>query len=183
MRIAGIDEVGRGPLAGPVVVAAVVFEEGYENPEIKDSKKLSAKKREKLVSCIQSDALEWAIVAIGPEEIDAINIRAATRLAMSRAAARVQADLLLIDGNMSIDSDIPQRTVVGGDALHVEISAASIIAKVFRDDLMAKFGKIYPGYGFEKHAGYGTKAHLEAIRTLGPCPLHRRTYKGVSEYC
>lgn len=182
MRIAGIDEVGRGPLAGPVVAAAVVFEEGYRNPEIKDSKQLSRKKREELVPRIKADAVQWAIIAVGPRRIDRINIREATRLAMSLAAKRVHADLLLIDGNMGIDSETPQRTVIKGDALHVEISAASILAKVYRDNLMQVLDQRYPGYGFAVHAGYATEAHREAIRRAGPCRIHRRSFQGVKEY-
>ena len=182
MLIAGIDEVGRGPLAGPVVAAAVIFKDGYENPEIKDSKKLSPKKREELARCIYQDAYQWAIAAVSPQDIDRINIREATRLAMAKAAAQVQADLLLIDGNVGIETNVHQRTVIKGDALYVQISAASIIAKVYRDDLMRRFDAKYPGYGFAQHAGYGTAAHLQAIKDLGPSPIHRSTFKGVCEY-
>jgi len=179
MRIAGIDEVGRGPLAGPVVAAAVIFPPDYKNPEIKDSKKLLAKKREILVEQIYQDALAWAIAAVSPQDIDRINIREATRLAMAKAAEQVQADLLLIDGNVAIESSIPQQTIIKGDAKYVEISAASIIAKVYRDKLMQRFDLKYPGYDFTKNAGYGTASHLAALKTLGPSPIHRRTFRGV----
>jgi len=182
MRIAGIDEVGRGPLAGPVVAAAVVFEEGYSNPEIKDSKQLSKKKREQLVERIRGDALQWSVAAVGARRIDRLNIREATRLAMRLAAERVHADLLLIDGNMLIDSPLPQRAIVKGDCLRVEISAASIIAKVYRDNLMCLLDERYPGYGFAEHAGYGTEAHRAAIAALGPCRIHRRCFQGVREH-
>ena len=180
--IGGIDEVGRGPLAGPVVAAAVVFNQGYFNPEIKDSKKLSAKKREYLVEVIKAKAVSWAIVAVGPRRIEQINILQATKLAMSLAAARVKADLFLVDGIVRIDSCVTQQTVIGGDNTHVEISAASIIAKVWRDKLMVKLAGKYPGYGFEKHVGYGTKAHCAAIAALGPCRIHRLSFGGVKEF-
>lgn len=182
MLIAGVDEVGRGPLAGPVVAAAVVFEEGYCNPVIKDSKKLSAKKREYLIDVIKRDAHDWAIVSIGARRIDQGNILKASLHAMSLAVQRVRADFLLIDGPYTIDSPIEQLAVIGGDALHVEISAASILAKVWRDQLMAKLGKKYPGYGLEKHMGYPTSAHRTAIQLLGPSRIHRKTFRGVREY-
>ena len=123
MLVAGVDEVGRGPLAGPVVAAAVVFEAGYSNKQIKDSKKLSAKSRELLVEVIKNDCLDWAVVAVGHRRIDNLNIREASKLAMSLAAKRIKADLLLIDGNMPLNTKLKQETVVGGDSLHVEISA------------------------------------------------------------
>lgn len=179
MRIAGVDEVGRGPLAGPVVAAVVVFESGYSNPEIKDSKQLSKRKREQLVDIIKRDALAWSIVSVGSKRIDKINILQASRLAMSLALRRVKADQALIDGNVRIEADIPQETIVGGDALRVEIGAASIIAKVYRDKLMEVLDKKYPGYDLAKHAGYPTKAHKAAISKLGPARIHRRSFRGV----
>lgn len=182
MRIAGVDEVGRGPLAGPVVAAAVVFPSGHVDPRIRDSKQLSAKMRETLVEEIKRTALAWAIVSVGQARIEQLNIREASRLAMSLAVARIDADLVLVDGNVPIVTTIPQRTVVKGDQLHVEISAASILAKVFRDDLMCRLDTKYPGYGFANHAGYGTEAHRHAIATLGPSPIHRRTFRGVKEF-
>lgn len=180
--VAGLDEAGRGPLAGPVVAAAVVFPAGYSNPDIKDSKKLSAKRREKLVSAIKRDALSWAVVAVGHRRIDKINILQASRLAMSLAAKRVRTDYLLIDGNQLIESPLPQEAIVHGDALCVEISAASILAKVWRDGLMERLEVKYPGYGFARHAGYPTSSHRQAIADLGPSRVHRRTFRGVSEY-
>lgn len=182
MLIAGVDEVGRGPLAGPVVAAAVVFKEGYCNPEIKDSKKLSAKKRESLIEIIKRDACDWAIVSVGSKRIDQINILKASLLAMSLAVSKVQADYLLIDGPYTIDSPLGQQAVIGGDALHVEIAAASILAKVWRDKLMVKLGHKYPGYGLEKHMGYPTSSHRAAVQLLGPSPIHRASFRGVKEY-
>ncbi len=182
MRIAGVDEVGRGPLAGPVVAAAAVFEEGYSNPAIKDSKKLSARARENLIEIIKRDALSWAIVAVGHHRIDEINIREASRLAMKLAVERVEADFVLVDGNVPIDIALPQRTVIKGDALHVEISAASILAKVWRDNCMKVLEAKYPGFGLAGHAGYPTEKHRAAIKELGPSPIHRKTFAGVKEY-
>jgi len=182
MLIAGVDEVGRGPLAGPVVAAVAVFRKGYFNPDIRDSKQLSAQRREELIEVIKADAKQWAIVAVGHRRIETLNIREASSLAMSLAVSRVKADLILVDGNVPISSTICQRTVVRGDALHVEISAASILAKVFRDALMVVLDKKYPGYEFSQHAGYATEVHRKAIAALGPCPVHRRTFQGVKEY-
>jgi ribonuclease HII len=179
MRVCGVDEAGRGPLAGPVVAAAVVFHEDFCDPRIRDSKALSTQQREKLFDYIKETALSWSIIAVGPRRIDQLNILQATKLAMKLAVARIEADLVLVDGNQSIVSAIPQRTVVGGDRLHVQISAASILAKVWRDRLMEELSVRYPGYGFEKHSGYPTPAHKAAIRALGPCRIHRRTFAGV----
>lgn len=180
--IAGVDEVGRGPLAGPVVAAVAVFEEGYKNKEIKDSKKLSQKKREQLIPVIKRDAVSWAIMPLRAQVVDEINIREATKLAMSLAVSRIEADLVLVDGNMSINTDIDQLTVVKGDSKHVEIAAASILAKVYRDNYMKLLERIYPDYGFSKHAGYPTKMHREVIAEIGPSPVHRKTFKGVKEH-
>ena len=182
MRIAGVDEVGRGPLAGPVVAAACVFEQGYINSEIKDSKQLSPRKREQLVEVIKANCLEWAIVAVGPRRIERLNIREASRLAMSLALERVSADLALIDGNVAIVSKIPQQTIIGGDRLRLEISAASILAKVWRDKLMQVLDLKYPGFGLGDHAGYPTASHRQAISLLGPSRIHRKTFRGVKEY-
>jgi ribonuclease HII len=179
MLICGVDEAGRGPLAGPVVAAAAVFDESFEDPRIKDSKALSAQQRERLFDYITSTACSWSVVAVGPRRIEALNILQATKLAMRLAVHRVEADLVLIDGNQPIQCSLPQRTVVGGDALHVQISAASIIAKVWRDRLMRKLGERYPGYGLEKHSGYPTAAHRRALLELGPSRAHRRTFAGV----
>jgi ribonuclease HII len=180
MRICGVDEAGRGPLAGPVVAAAVVYDESYENADIRDSKVMSAKQRNALFEHIKETAFAWSIIAVGPRRIEEINILQATKLAMRLAVARVEADLVLIDGNQRIDCRLPQRTVVGGDRLHVQISAASILAKVWRDRLMETLGARYPGYGFEKHAGYPTPSHKRAIVELGPCRVHRKTFAGVA---
>jgi ribonuclease HII len=179
MLICGVDEAGRGPLAGPVVAAAAVFDEGFQNSEIQDSKKLSAKQRDRLFDYITTNAVSWSIIAVGPRRIEELNILQATKLAMKLAVERIKADLVLIDGNQPIVCALPQRTVVGGDRLHVQISAASILAKVWRDRLMETLGAKYPGYGFEKHAGYPTPSHKKAIVELGPCRVHRKTFAGV----
>lgn len=180
MLICGVDEAGRGPLAGPVVAAAAVFEDGFQNSAIKDSKLMSAKQRAALFEYIQKTARAWSIVAVGPRRIEELNILQATRLAMKLAVERVEADLVLVDGNQPISCRFAQRTVVGGDRLHVQISAASILAKVWRDRLMGVLGERYPGYGFEKHAGYPTPSHKKAIIELGPCRVHRKTFAGVA---
>jgi len=179
MLICGVDEAGRGPLAGPVVAAAAVFPEEYQNSQIQDSKALTAKQRDALFEHIKETASSWAIIAVGPRRIESLNILQATKLAMKLAVERIQADLVLIDGNQPIVCTLPQKTVVGGDRLHVQISAASILAKVYRDRLMETLGAKYPGYGLEKHAGYPTPAHKRAIVELGPCRVHRRTFAGV----
>jgi ribonuclease HII len=179
MRICGVDEAGRGPLAGPVVAAAAVFHDDFAHPQIRDSKAISAQQREKLFDYIIAHALGWSIIAVGARRIDKINILQATRLAMKLAVARVEADLVLVDGNQRIECRFPQKTVVGGDRLHVQISAASILAKVWRDRLMTQLAERYPGYGLEKHAGYPTPAHKAAIIRLGPSRIHRRTFAGV----
>jgi len=140
------------------------------------------KKRELLISEIKLEAVDWAIVAVGPKYVDSINIREASKLAMSLAVKNIHADFVLIDGNMEIDTDIAQQTVVKGDSKHVEISAASILAKVWRDNEMKELDKLFPGYGLEKHAGYPTKAHKQAIKLIGPSPIHRRTFGGVREF-
>jgi ribonuclease HII len=179
--IAGVDEAGRGPLAGPVVAAAVVLPEGYSNDAIQDSKKLSKRKRDILYEVIKRDALSWAIVSVGHHRIEKHNILRASLLAMELAAKRVEADLILVDGNQRIRTDREQQTVIGGDALHVQISAASILAKVWRDQLMERLDNRYPGYDLAKHSGYPTAAHRAAIARLGICPVHRRGFNGVSD--
>lgn len=182
LRIAGVDEAGRGPLAGPVVAAAVVFAPGYENRLIQDSKKLTAKKRDMLFEEIKRDALEWAIVSVGHHRIEQHNILHASLLGMSLALRRISADKVLVDGNKKIPTAVPQETVIGGDALHVQISAASILAKVWRDRLMQRLDGIYPGYGFSAHSGYPTRTHRDAIASQGPSPVHRRSFRGVVEH-
>lgn len=181
-RLCGIDEAGRGPLAGPVVAAAVIFPLGYCNAEIRDSKQLSRSKRDKLAEVIKRDALQWSVVAVGHVRIANLNIREATRVAMRLALNRVESDAVLIDGNVEIVTDVPQRTVVKGDQLHIQISAASILAKTYRDALMQTLDTKYPGYGLGGHAGYPTKAHRAAIQHLGPSRVHRVTFAGVKEF-
>lgn len=176
--ICGVDEAGRGPLAGPVCAAAVILPEGTEIPGLTDSKKLSDKKRRELFPLIQEKAIAYGIGMASQQEIDEINILQATFLAMKRALAQlsVQPDFALIDGNRETDFGLPVRTVVKGDSLSANIAAASILAKVTRDDLMVEMAKTYPQYGFDVHKGYGTKAHYAALREFGPCDIHRMTF-------
>ena len=176
--ICGIDEAGRGPLAGPVCAAAVILPEGLEIPGLNDSKKLTDKKRRELFPIIEEQALAYGIGWASQEEIDDINILQATFLAMSRAVEQlnIRPDLALVDGNRAPTLDLPVETVVKGDSLSASIAAASMLAKVSRDDVMLRMAEEYPGYGFEVHKGYGTKAHYEALRTFGPSPIHRRTF-------
>ena len=176
--ICGIDEAGRGPLAGPVCAAAVILPEGLEIPGLNDSKKLTDKKRRELFPIIEEQALAYGIGWASQEEIDDINILQATFLAMSRAVEQlnIRPDLALVDGNRAPTLDLPVETVVKGDSLSASIAAASVLAKVSRDDVMLRMAEDYPGYGFEVHKGYGTKAHYEALRTFGPSPIHRRTF-------
>lgn len=176
--ICGVDEAGRGPLAGPVCAAAVILPEHLEIPGLNDSKKLSDKRRRELFPIIRESALAYGIGFASPEEIDEINILQATFLAMRRALAQlaVKPDLALIDGNRETDFGVPCKTVIKGDSLSANIAAASVLAKVSRDDLMLKAAEAYPGYGFEIHKGYGTKAHYAALEEKGPCAIHRRTF-------
>jgi ribonuclease HII len=178
---AGVDEVGRGPLAGPVVAAAVILDGRYNISGLADSKTLRPARREELALEIQRHARAWAIAQAEVEEIDEINILQASLLAMQRAVAALpQAPrLALVDGRHAPMLDCAVRTIVGGDGSVGAISAASIIAKVNRDALMGDMDKLYPGYGFAKHKGYGTKQHLSALAKLGPCPIHRRTFSPV----
>ena len=176
--ICGVDEAGRGPLAGPVCAAAVILPPDAELPGLNDSKKLSEKKRELLFPLIQEQAVAWSVAFASVEEIEELNILRATFLAMNRAIAglNVKPDLALIDGNQNREIAMPSRTVVHGDARCACIAAASILAKVSRDRLMKELAVRYPQYGFEKHKGYGTKAHYAALREYGPCPIHRRSF-------
>jgi len=171
-------EAGRGPLAGPVYAAAVILPDGLEIPGLNDSKKLTEKKREALFDEICEKAVAYGIGCASEQEIDEINILQATYLAMKRAveALPVPAQYALIDGNRMPPLDIPGETVVKGDAKSASIAAASILAKVTRDDYMMKMAETYPGYGFEIHKGYGTKAHYAALETLDPCEIHRMTF-------
>ena len=182
--IAGIDEAGRGPLAGPVVSAAVILPTAFHDPEITDSKKLSPPKRERLFVKIYARAVSVGIGIVDPVVIDRINILQASLLAMAMAVKNLapQPDHLLIDGTFPIPSDLSQQPIPKGDALSISIAAASIIAKVSRDRLMQKYHHYYPQFGFPKHKGYPTRAHKEAIRKFGCCPIHRRSFKGVKEY-
>ncbi len=176
--ICGVDEAGRGPLAGPVCAAAVILPPHLEIPGLTDSKKLTDKKRRELFPLIQEQAIAWGIGLASEQEIDGINILQATFLAMQRALDQLQVrpDLALIDGNQEKDFGLPVRTVVKGDSLSMNIAAASVLAKVTRDDLMVKAAEVYPQYGFEIHKGYGTKAHYAALRDHGPSPIHRMTF-------
>ena len=176
--ICGVDEAGRGPLAGPVCAAAVILPKNLEIPGLNDSKKLSDKRRRELFPLIQEQALAYGIAFADQEEIDELNILQATFLAMGRALEQLEpkTEFALIDGNRQTDFGIPCRTVVQGDSLSANIAAASVLAKVTRDDYMIKMAEVYPGYGFEIHKGYGTKAHYAALRELGPCPIHRKTF-------
>lgn len=187
--VAGVDEVGRGCLAGPVVAAAVVLpRERYEwIEEIRDSKKVSPKKRERLAGLICEHSI-WAIREAPAYVIDDMNILQASLYVMRLCVESIQAqgcemDLVLVDGNQRIPGiNLPQEALKGGDNIHKAIGAASIIAKVYRDNFMKSVGVIRPEYGFEKHKGYGTEQHREAIMIYGVCPIHRRTFKGVKEY-
>ncbi len=176
--IAGVDEVGRGPLAGPVCAAAVILPVGMEIEGVNDSKKLTEKKRELLYDVIAEKAIAWSVSFVEPEIIDEINIRQATHLAMEKAVSELvtKPDFLLVDGNDKIPFPIPSAYVVKGDAKSHTIAAASIMAKVTRDRYMVEMGKKYPEYCFEKHKGYGTAVHMEAIRKHGLTPLHRRSF-------
>ena len=176
--ICGVDEAGRGPLAGPVVAAACILPDDFYLEELNDSKKLTEKKREKLFDIILQNALDFSIAIASVEEIEEINILNATMLAMKRAidGLELKPDLALIDGNTSRGFTVPTKTVVGGDAKSPSIAAASILAKVTRDRMCYEFDKAFPEYGFAKHKGYGTKVHIEAVKKYGPSPIHRRSF-------
>ena len=176
--ICGVDAAGRGPLAGPVCAAAVILPEHLEIPGLTDSKKLSDKKRRELFPIIQEQAVAYGIGLASEAEIDEINILQATFLAMRRALDQlsVKPEIALTDGNRETDFGLPVKTVVKGDSLSANIAAASVLAKVTRDNIMVELAETYPEYGFEIHKGYGTKAHYEALRQYGPCPIHRKTF-------
>ena len=176
--VCGVDEAGRGPLAGPVCAAAVILPPHTQIPGLNDSKKLTDKRRRELMPVIKEQALAYGIAFATHEEIDEINILQATYLAMERALAQlaVKPDIALIDGNRTKDFGVPVKTVVHGDSLSASIAAASVLAKVTRDDLMMQMAEEYPQYGFEIHKGYGTKAHYEALTAHGPSPIHRMTF-------
>ena len=180
-RVCGIDEAGRGPLAGPVVAAAVILDPGRRIDGLRDSKVLSAERREELALRIRERAVAFAVAEASVDEIDVLNILQATLLAMRRAvdALQVAAEYALVDGNQMPRLAIPGRAIVAGDALEPAISAASILAKTARDAMMRAFDTQHPGYGFAQHMGYGTPDHLECLHRLGPCPLHRRSFAPV----
>ena len=176
--ICGVDEAGRGPLAGPVCAAAVILPRDAEIPGLNDSKKLSDKRRRELFPIIKELAVAYAVVMVDEKTIDEINILQATFRAMEKAVndLKVQPDYILVDGNKLPNLSVPAKAVVHGDSLSASIAAASVLAKVSRDDLMLEFAEEYPQYGFEVHKGYGTKAHCGAILEHGPCPIHRATF-------
>ena len=176
--VCGVDEAGRGPLAGPVCAAAVILPRDLEIEGLNDSKKLSDKRRRALFDQITAQALAYGIAFASEQEIDEINILQATFLAMRRAMEQLSLKpaIALIDGNRETDFDLPVRTIVKGDSLSANIAAASILAKVTRDDFMLNQAELYPQYGFDVHKGYGTRAHYEALRRYGPCPIHRKTF-------
>jgi len=182
--IVGIDEVGRGPLAGPVVAAAVILPENFQLLGVNDSKKLSAKKRDELYDEIQNQAISIGIGMVDHNMIDKINIYQASKLAMGIALEDLcfVPDYLLIDA-MKLDVNIPQESIIKGDARSISIAAASIIAKVVRDRLMEDYAKMYPGYGFENNAGYGTKEHLQGLEKQGICAIHRKTFAPIKDMC
>ena len=183
LRIAGLDEVGRGPLFGPVVAAAVILAQGFRLDGLTDSKKLTEKKRNQLDAEIRAKAVAWAIAAVDAETIDRINIRRASLLAMRRAVEQLvfSPDFLLIDGRDTIDWDCPQQAVIRGDAISLSIAAASVLAKVHRDRLLVEFDRQFPGYGLAQHKGYCSRQHIEALARLGPTPLHRKSFNPVSQ--
>ena len=176
--VCGVDEAGRGPLAGPVCAAAVILPPELVIPGLNDSKKLTDKKRRELYDIITAEAVSFGIAFASEQEIDEINILQATFLAMQRAMEKLDPapELALIDGNRAKDFGLPVRTIVGGDGLSASIAAASILAKVTRDRLMEEYDAQYPQYGFAVHKGYGTKRHYEALRAFGPCPIHRQSF-------
>ena len=182
--IAGTDEAGRGPLAGPVVAAAVILYPEQMLSGVNDSKKLTERQRERLFPLIMAEARAVAIGICDHGEIDKLNILRASLEAMRRAVTSltVAADFILIDGTFSLTLELPQQTIIKGDSLSLSIAAASIIAKVTRDRLMVEYDALYPGYGFAAHKGYPSAAHRAAIARLGPCPIHRKSFRGVKEF-
>ena len=176
--VCGVDEVGRGPLAGPVVCASVIMPTDELLDGVDDSKKLTAKRREILSEIILKKAIAYRICLIEPQIIDQINILQATRLCMKNCieSMPVKPDFVLVDGNMTLDISLPQQSLIKGDSLSYSIGAASIIAKVYRDGLMKEYAKLYPEYGFESNAGYGSAKHIEAIKKYGLTPIHRRSF-------
>jgi ribonuclease HII len=188
-RVAGVDEAGRGPWAGPVVASAVVLPPDPAVARalagVRDSKQLSPRQRERLFAVIQAVAASWAVGVVPSEEIDRLGILPATRLAMRQAVEGLSDSphALLVDAVRLPAISLPQRSLIHGDALCFSIAAASIVAKVTRDRLMAEMDGLYPGYGFARHKGYGTPQHAAALRDLGPCPIHRRSFAPVARAC
>jgi len=180
--IAGVDEAGRGPLAGPVVAGAVVLDSSFDLPGIRDSKQMTAKRREEAFAVIQREALATGIGVVSNRYIDQFNILKASLEAMSRAIRVLdpRPEFLLVDGIHPVSLSIPQKCLKKGDQICRSISAASILAKVYRDRIMRAFHEMYPGYGFDRNMGYGTGRHLDALRAYGPCPIHRLTFKPVT---
>jgi len=178
---AGVDEAGRGPLAGPVVVAAVILPAEYELESLDDSKRLSALKRERLVPQIEAQAIAFRVEFVEIDEIDRVNILQATLNGMQRAIEKLEPapQRVMIDGNRAPHLCCEVKTVIGGDRLIASISAASVLAKVYRDRLMLAMHHLYPGYGFDRHKGYPTALHLDRLRMLGPCPIHRKSFAPV----
>ncbi len=179
--MAGVDEAGRGPLAGPVVAAAVVLDGRSRIPGLQDGKRLSPRQREEVAEAIRRKAVSWAVAQATVEEVDRLNVLHASRLAMRRAVEQlsVRPSVILVDGGWGLVTDLPQRVVVGGDGTVACIAAASVLAKVERDRIMVELDRAYPGYGFADHKGYACPAHLEALRRLGPSPVHRRSFAPV----
>ena len=188
LRIAGLDEVGRGPMFGPVVAAAVILKKGCRLQGLNDSKQLTEEQRNEFDATIRTEAVAWAIAAVDVETIDRINIRRASLLAMRLAVEQLAVapgyllpDYLLIDGCDTIDWPCPQQAVVQGDATSFSIAAASVLAKVHRDRLLVELDTVYPGYGLARHKGYCSREHLEALSRLGPTPMHRKSYQPVAQ--
>ncbi len=183
LRVAGLDEVGRGPMFGPVVAAAVILPRGFRLAGLNDSKQLSEKKRVEFEAEIRGNAIAWSIATVDVETIDRINIRRASLLAMRQAVERLalSPDYLLIDGIDMIDWPCPQQPVVKGDGTSLSIAAASVMAKVHRDRLLMELDAVYPGYGLARHKGYCSSQHLEALARLGPTPLHRKSFAPVAQ--
>jgi ribonuclease HII len=183
LRIAGLDEVGRGPMFGPVVAAAVILPHGFKLAGLNDSKQLSEKKRLEFDAEIRANAIAWSIAAIDVETIDRINIRQASLLAMRMAVERLALgpDYLLIDGIDTIDWPCAQQSVIQGDGTSVSIAAASVLAKVHRDRMLVEFDAVFPGYGLARHKGYCVQEHLEALARLGPTPMHRKSFAPVAQ--
>lgn len=179
--VAGVDEAGRGCLAGPVVAGAVILDPERPISGLRDSKKLTEKRREELFREIREKSAAWSFAMTGPGEIDRVNILQAALRAMEKAVTglAIQPDFVLVDGNARTSLPIEQRTVVGGDDRCASVAAASIVAKVTRDGLMKELEARYPGYGFSRHKGYPSKEHRESLRRLGPCPIHRKSFNGV----